>query len=118
MLFAFGKAIKYTLWTTFGIFCYHFYLIRKSKEPEKAFLAQEAFLDQARRVDAFVMDMKSLLTKPPVEKLLPDRPPLPPGAAYPKTLVINLRGTLIHSEYKVLNSFQFISLIMVVWCGL
>jgi import inner membrane translocase subunit TIM50 len=45
------------------------------------------------------------MTRPPVEKLLPDRPPLPPGAAYPKTLVVNLRGTLIHSEYKVITTF-------------
>jgi TFIIF-interacting CTD phosphatase-like protein len=35
-----------------------------------------------------------------VEKLLPDRPPLPPGAIYPKTLVLNLRGTLLSQEYK------------------
>lgn len=49
-------------------------------------------------------DLKILLTRPPVEKLLPDRPPLPPGAAYPKTLVINMRGTLVHSEYKVFSS--------------
>lgn len=42
-----------------------------------------------------------MLTRPPMEKLLFDRPPLPPGAAYPKTIVLNMRGTLVHSEYKV-----------------
>jgi len=56
-----------------------------------------------------------LLTKPPVEKLLPDRPPLPPGAAYPKTLVINLRGTLIHSEYKVIKISNIIAYIVGSW---
>ena len=56
-----------------------------------------------------------LLTKPPVEKLLPDRPPLPPGAAYPKTLVINLRGTLIHSEYKVIKIGNIIAYIVGSW---
>lgn len=47
-----------------------------------------------------------MFTRPPVEKLLPDRPPLPPGNAYPKTLVLNLRGTLIHSEYKFGVGFE------------
>ena len=55
----------------------------------------------AKRADYYMYDLKLLLTRPPVEKLLPDRPPAPPGAYYNKTLVLNLRGTLIHSEYKV-----------------
>ena len=55
----------------------------------------------ARTADWYFYDLKLLLTRPPVEKLLPDRPPLPPGAAYPKTLILNMRGTIIHSEYKV-----------------
>ena len=65
-------------------------------------------MNWARRVDFFVYDLKILLTRPPVEKLLPDRPPLPPGAAYPKTLVLNLRGTLIHSEYKFGTGFEIL----------
>jgi hypothetical protein len=30
-----------------------------------------------------------------------ERPPLPPGYAPMKTLVLNINGTLVHSEYKV-----------------
>ena len=64
-------------------------------------MANDFFMRLARSADYSFYDLKLLLTRPPVEKLLPDRPPLPPGAAYPKTLILNLRGTLIHSEYKV-----------------
>jgi hypothetical protein len=80
------------------------YLVKKTERPEKGFLANEMFLNFARKADYAFYDMRLLLTRPPVEKLLPDRPPLPPGAAYPKTLIVNLRGTLIHSEYKVIIS--------------
>lgn len=54
----------------------------------------------ARKADYFIYDMQILLTRPPVEKLLPDRPDFP-GIVFPKTLILNLRGTIVHSEYKV-----------------
>lgn len=38
-------------------------------------------------------------TKPICNKLLPDMPNLPPGYVIPKTLVLNLSGTLIHLDY-------------------
>ena len=101
-MFAFGKTIKYTIWLGFGMFLYHMYLLKKTEKPEKGLLANELFLNLAKTADYGFYDLKLLLTRPPVEKLMPDRPPLPPGAAYPRTLVLNLRGTLIHSEYKVI----------------
>jgi len=101
VLFVFGKTIKYTLWVSFGLFWYHMYLLKKTDKPEKGFMANELFMDFAKSADYAFYDLKLLLTRPPVEKLLPDRPPIPPGAAYPKTLVVNMRGTLVHSEYKV-----------------
>jgi import inner membrane translocase subunit TIM50 len=100
-MFTLGKTIKYSIWASFTYFCYHMYLLKKTEKPEKGFLANDMFLTMARNADYAIYDMRILLTRPPVEKLLPDRPPLPPGAAYPKTLVLNLRGTLVHSEYKV-----------------
>jgi len=33
-------------------------------------------------------------------KMLPDRPNMP-GYAHPKTLVMNLSGTLVHQEFKL-----------------
>lgn len=102
-MFAIGKTLKYTMWLSIALFWYHMYLLKKTEKPEKGFLANQVFLDLARNADWHYNDLRLLLTRPPVEKLLPDRPPLPPGSAYPKTLVINLRGTLIHSEYKVIS---------------
>lgn len=117
-MFAIRKTIKYTTWASIVIFWYHMYLLKKTEHPEKGFLANEFFLNAAKGADWWYYDLKKLLTRPPVEKLLPDRPPLPPGAAYPKTLVLNMRGTLVHSEYKVcLKPYhQLIKLIsFIVW---
>jgi import inner membrane translocase subunit TIM50 len=101
VMFVLRKTIKYTTWASILLFSYHCYLLKKTEHPEKGFMANEVFLNAARAADYAYYDLKLLLTRPPVEKLLPDRPPLPPGAAYPKTLVLNMRGTLVHSEYKV-----------------
>lgn len=101
ILFALGKTFKYSAWASIVLFWYHVYLIKKTDDPEKGFLANDIFLNFARSADFAFYDLKILLTRPPVEKLLPDRPPLPPGAAYPKTIILNMRGTIIHSEYKV-----------------
>lgn len=65
------------------------------------------FLDAARRVEWHINDITILLTRPPVEKLLHDIPPLPPGTPYPKTLILGLRGITVHSEYKLGVGFQF-----------
>jgi len=116
VLFTIGRMIKYTLWASFGVFWYHMYLLKKKDKPEEGFLANDIFLNMARQADWHFYDLKLLLTRPPVEKLLPDRPPLPPGAAYPKTIVLNMRGTLTHTEYKV-NLF-FLFKIFPVWSRL
>jgi TFIIF-interacting CTD phosphatase-like protein len=99
-MFTIGKTIKYTLWASIVLFWYHMYLLKKTEKPENGFLASEFFLNFAKKADFAYNDLIILLTRPPVEKLLPDRPPLPPGAMYPKTLVLNLRGLLLSQEYK------------------
>lgn len=100
VMFTIGKAVKYTIWGSILLFWYHMYLLKKTEKPETGFLASEFFLNVAKRADYHYNDLIILLTRPPVEKLLPDRPPLPPGAMYPKTLVLNLRGTILSQEYK------------------
>lgn len=62
-------------------------------------LASDFFLRAARAADYFFYDMSILLTRPAVEKLLHDRPDIP-GMIHPKVLVLNMRGTIVHSEYK------------------
>lgn len=39
------------------------------------------------------------MTKPAIDKLLPDIPELPFGYEIPKTLVLNVSGTLLHMDY-------------------
>ena len=62
----------------------------------------------ARSADSQVQDLKRILTLPPIEKLLPDRPPIAEGEPYQKTLILNLRGTLIHSDYKFGVGFEIL----------
>ena len=114
--FMLKRTFKYSIWAGFALFLYHMYLLKKTEKPEAGFLANELFLNLAKNVDYAIYDLTILLTRPPVEKLLPDRPPLPPGAGYPKTLVINLNGTLVHSEYKV-NSYYAHSFISSEWAS-
>ena len=44
--------------------------------------------------------MRILFTKPGMTKMLPDRISMP-GIKYPKVLVMNLNGTLVHQTYKL-----------------
>ena len=59
------------------------------------------FLNHATTVNWHIQDLTILLTRPPVEKLMPDKPPLPPHIPYPKTLIIGLRGVVVHPDYKL-----------------
>ena len=106
VLFFIGKTLKYSIWASILALGYHLYLVKKVVNPEERALCNMFFLGLAKSTDWWFYDLKILLTRPPVEKLLPDRPPLPPGAAFPKTLVLNLRGTLVHSEYKFGVGFE------------
>ena len=107
LFFLIGKFLKYTIWVNLVLFGYHYYRLRYSKdirkEPHIAFYTALAY-----EVDAQIRDIYSVLTRPPVTKLLPDKPPLMPGQVFPKTLVLNLRGTLVHSEYKFGTGFEVV----------
>lgn len=45
---------------------------------------------------------------PPVKCLLGDRGPIPAGYQVPKTLVINVNGVIVHSEYKFGIGFEIL----------
>lgn len=51
VMFAFGKTLKYTMWASIALFWYHMYLLKKTENPEKGFLANEFFLEMARKAD-------------------------------------------------------------------
>lgn len=100
-MFALGKTLKYTIWASTVLYFYHLYCVMRKDKPEEAFGVNEKFLDAAWWTRTAYYDFKELLTMPPVKSLLMERPPLPPGYAPMKTLVLNINGTLVHSEYKV-----------------
>ena len=84
---------------------YHYYQVVNSKKPEEQPMMNERLLFWAYFVYDSYTGLRDLLTKPPVPSLLLERPPLPPGYMTPKTLVLNVSGTLVHSEYKVSADF-------------
>jgi mitochondrial import inner membrane translocase subunit TIM50 len=83
-----------------GIFAYHMVLLKKMKKPEEATLCSEPFLEAAKFVDWSIHDLINLMTKPQMTKMLPDRPNMP-GYAHPKTLVMNMNGTLVNTSYSL-----------------
>lgn len=64
-------------------------------------------MQQAYRTQWHVNEINKLLTRPPVDKLLQDKPPLPPHVPFPKTLILGLRGITVRSEYKFGEGFEF-----------
>ena len=107
ILYFLGKGFKYTVWAASAFFFYHMWVVHKQDNPEKATLVNPYFLTQALRFKDFIATMTLALTRPPIDQLLPSPPPLPPGAVWPKTIILNLRGTLVYSEYKFGEGFEF-----------
>lgn len=103
-----GKTFKYLFWGGFTYFLYHLFLVVKNDKPESWPLANEFFLDSAFIVKMYYRDFYELLTLPPVKSLLLEHPDLPGMQKPPKTLVLNLEGTLIHSEYKMGIGFEIL----------
>ena len=101
--FLMGKVFKYTSWIAFSIFFYHMFLIKKYKTPEDKYPTNEFFLRLARFIDWSIYDIKKIFTEPAMSKMLPDRPL---GVPMRKTLVLNLKGTLVHQTYKLGVGFE------------
>jgi import inner membrane translocase subunit TIM50 len=95
-----GKAFKYTTWAASAAFFYHWVCIKNYENVNDAWLINQHFLEYARKADWFIFDMKTLLTKPGMTKMLPDVLEFP-GAPNPKTLVLNFNGTIVHQSYKL-----------------
>ena len=100
-----GKTVKYMIWGSFVLYMYHLYLVQNKPKPEEYFGVSDAFLNAARSTKYAYEDLYALLTRPPVNSLLMERPPLPAGYQNMKTLVLNITGLLVHSEYKVSRKY-------------
>ena len=79
IIFLIRKGLKYTIWMVSAAFLYHFYLVTNKEKPEEGFGAAEPLLTYAYVAKDFYQFIRDLLTKPPVNSLLMERPPTPPG---------------------------------------
>ena len=76
-------------------------------KPENAFAANQKMLDYAYMSRNAYTEVKELMTLPPSRALIGERPNIP-GLQFPKTLVLNVNGTLVHSEYKFGVGFEIL----------
>ena len=83
------------------------YVVTYKKDPENEMVV-EPFLEGAQFARNLYLDLHDLMTKPPVQRLLLDRPPMPAGYQPMKVLVLSLNGTLIHCEYKFGVGFEIL----------
>lgn len=70
-------------------------------------MCHQFFYEQAAKVSWTMDDLQKIFTNPPVEKFLMDPPQMPPGMVFPKTLILNLGGTLVTSDYEFGVGFQY-----------
>ena len=102
IMFMTGKFFKYLFYAGTTYFLYHFWHVCRSGPDAKDCLGiNPLFLEYAEFAKWSYEDLKVLMTRPACEELLMPRPPVPAGYASVKVLVLNLSGTLVHSDYKV-----------------
>lgn len=107
IMFMIGKFFKYLFYMSTSYFFYHLYQVcRKGPEAKDAFGVHSLFLEYAEFAKWSYEDLKILMTRPACEELLLPRPPVPQGYASVKVLVLNLSGTLVHTEYKLGVGFE------------
>lgn len=105
------EAFRWMMFTgkvvAFGLFGYTFYVYYNDKKvtTERPFIFKP-FLGSVRYLDTKITDLYKLFTEPPIDKLLPDFPKMPAGYALPKTLVLDLKGTLISASYSLGVGFE------------
>ena len=99
----FRRAIRY-MWRLFtygsmGLFAYTYYMYKTKKDYLKQPAIFDTFVNAVTYVDDTVLAVKAMMLDPPLDKLLPDLPKMPPGYLTPKTLVLDLKGTILSTEY-------------------
>ncbi|CAG9333076.1 unnamed protein product [Blepharisma stoltei] len=97
-----GRIVFYGSVCLYG---YTYYTYKHQQDPENQMLINPYFLSAVKWTDTRVKAVYSLFVDPPLDKLLPDLV-LPPGYMKPKTLVLDLRGTLVSTEYVFGKGFE------------
>ncbi|KRX00168.1 HAD-like domain [Pseudocohnilembus persalinus] len=93
------QAWRLFFWGNVALLGYNIYLESYSPKPQEELGSIEFYANGARKIIKEYRESIDFFTKPPVKQLLQDIPFLPPGMEPPKTIVLNLTGTLIHSNY-------------------
>jgi import inner membrane translocase subunit TIM50 len=88
------------------LFGYTIYVYRKEEITPQHRFVFSPFLNTIKGIETAAKNLHRMVVDPPVSKLLPDLPKLPPGYQLPKTLVLDLRGTLVSSEYSLGVGFE------------
>ncbi|EAS02988.2 NLI interacting factor-like phosphatase (macronuclear) [Tetrahymena thermophila SB210] len=87
-------------WTFVGLFSYNYYLASTSQNPEKETGYVAPVFALSTKVQKKVQDVIDFFTKPPAQNLLVDQHLVYGFGPAPKTLVLNLTGTIVHTEFK------------------
>lgn len=100
----FRRAVR-ALWRIFSysticLFGYTYYQYKTNKDYLTQALMYPTFIKAVKWTDNTILGIKSLMIDPPLDKLLPDLPKMPPGYPSPKTLVLDLKGTILSTEYQ------------------
>ena len=90
---------KIAMWSSAALFTFTYYLHKQKKLEEYPTLVFDPMLGAVKKFDGKVMGVYRAFVDPPVSKLLPDMPPAPPGFLAPKTLVLDLKGTIVDAKY-------------------
>ena len=82
------------------LYGYTFYMYKYNKDFASQPLIYDRMVNAVVSTENFYKGVRSLALDPPLDKLLPDLPKMPPGYMTPKTLVLDLRGTILSAEYE------------------
>jgi hypothetical protein len=96
------------MYTGLGLFGYTYYMHKKKLISEESWGIWPPMLKAVQAVDRKVTGYYKVFVDPPVDKLLPDMPPPPPGYLFPKTLVLDLKGTIISADYVFGKGFEIV----------
>jgi len=97
---------KISLYGASCLFAYTYYVYRNNEKPLEDSLVFQPMLSAVKATDNKIISIYKIFVDPPVDKLLPDMPQPPPGFPSHKTLVLDLKGTILSTEYVFGKGFE------------